>query len=132
MSLRLLCHAVPRLLNAALREVVWPARRLGRRMVSVRLVMHFVMQFQGMILGVVFLGMIVTPAIVAARSGKEESQPEAIHEDVAEIKAQPARPLRSAAARSQEVIMPISKVQAAPNYTSTVLPIHGRMGMAGR
>lgn len=94
--------------------------------------MHFVMQFQGMILGVVFLGMIVTPAIVAARSGKEESQPETIHEDVAEIKAQPARPLRTAAARSQEVIMPISKAQAVPNYTSTVLPIHGRMGMAGR
>jgi hypothetical protein len=92
--------------------------------------MHFVMQFQGLILGVVFLGMIVTPAIVAARSGKEESQPETAHEEA--LEARPARPLRSVAARSQDVITPISKAQAAPHYTSTVLPMHGRMGMAGR
>ncbi len=95
--------------------------------------MHFVIQFQGMILGVLFLGMIVAPAIVAARSGKEESQPDSGSEDVAETKSRPTVARRIASpVRAQEVIMPISKAQTMPHYTSTVLPIHGRMGMAGR
>lgn len=99
--------------------------------------MQILMHFQGVILGFVFIGMIVAPALVAARSGKEELQPDPVEETTAEVKAKPVARRVAAPVRPQETIMPVSKAQAAaktpaPYYTSTVLPIHGRMGMAGR
>src|SRR5579875_445946 len=99
--------------------------------------MHFLLQFQGLVLGVVVLAMIAAPALVAARSGKEETQPESAH-DEEPVQPQPVQPRSGATrrvatpVRTQEVIMPISKAQPAPDYSSSVLPIHGRMGMAGR
>jgi hypothetical protein len=75
-----------------------------------------------LILALTFIGMILTPAIVAAKSGKKEFAPEM--EDAAQepaFKAAPVKRNAVAAAKSQRYA-----------HDVPTLPLHGTLGLAGR
>jgi hypothetical protein len=74
-----------------------------------------------LILALTFLGMILTPAIVAARSGKKEFDPET-EETAPEVTAFAAQPIRRERA-----------AKTAPAFHSApTLPMRRTLGMAGR
>jgi hypothetical protein len=74
-----------------------------------------------LILALTFIGMILTPAVVAAFSGKKESEVQSDEMEAAEAVqiAQPARRGRKSP-------------PARAAFEAATLPMHGTLGMAGR
>jgi hypothetical protein len=80
-----------------------------------------------LILALTFIGMILTPAIVAAKSGKKEFDPEM--EDAAQESNPEVTALKAAPAKRTAVAA--AKVQRNAHDVPT-LPLHGTLGLAGR
>lgn len=72
-------------------------------------------------LALIFVGMILTPAIVAARSGKKETDSETAPE------AQPFGRVK----KQDEPEAP-RVAAAAPAASASTLPLHGTLGLSGR
>lgn len=64
------------------------------------------------IIGLAFLGMIVAPSLVAARTGKTEAEASEVPEPVGNVKK--VQPIRSAPV--EQVVMPASKQMSAQRY----------------
>jgi len=76
-----------------------------------------------LVLALIFVAMILTPAIVAARSGKKETESESAPE------AQPIR--RAAKTQAEPAEEANAAAQPAPAAAST-LPLHRTLGLSGR
>jgi hypothetical protein len=77
-----------------------------------------------LILALTFIGMILTPAVVAAFSGKKEFEAETEETAEAVRAAQPARRQAQPAGREAQ--------PARVVFEAATLPMRGTLGMAGR
>jgi hypothetical protein len=91
-----------------------------------------------LILALLFIAMIVTPALVAAVSGKKEFEPEADENSRGNLAARratqaaaPSETLRATqpARRERKAETATTRTQA---FEAATLPMHGTLGMAGR
>jgi hypothetical protein len=79
-----------------------------------------------LILALTFVGMILTPAVVAAFSGKKELEVENEEMETAQVAAPQAARIAQPAKRQRNT------ESARPVFQAATLPMHGTLGMAGR
>jgi hypothetical protein len=77
-----------------------------------------------LILALTFVGMILTPAVVAAFSGKKELEVENEEMETAQVAAPQAARIAQPAKRQRNTESVV--------FQAATLPMHGTLGMAGR